>query len=101
MVKQLLDGKLGGRTGRPRLRWLDDVEADLSIKRWRIIAKDRTEWAGIIREAKALQGPQSQREEEVSPKMKVGLSNYQSVCLCPPLITLESLGRYDLNAWLA
>jgi hypothetical protein len=27
------------------------------IKRWRLIAKDRTEWAGIVREAKALQGP--------------------------------------------
>jgi hypothetical protein len=45
---------------------LDDVEADLrtmGIKRWRLIAKDRTEWAGIVREAKALQGPYSQREE--------------------------------------
>jgi hypothetical protein len=30
MVRKLFDGKLGGRwTGRPRLRWLDDVEADL------------------------------------------------------------------------
>jgi hypothetical protein len=62
MVKQLFDGKLGERrrTGRPRLRWLDDVEADLrtmGIKRCRLIAKDRTEWAGIIREKKALQGP--------------------------------------------
>jgi hypothetical protein len=104
MVKQLLDGKLGGRTGRPRLRWLDDVEADMTtmgIKRWRLIAKYRTEWAGIIREAKALQGPQSQREEEVS-KNESRLIKL-SVCLsvCPPLITLESLGRYDLNAWLA
>jgi hypothetical protein len=38
----------------------DDVEADLrttGIRRWRLIAKDRTEWAGIVREAKALQGP--------------------------------------------
>jgi hypothetical protein len=38
---------------------LDDVEADLrtmGIKRWRLIAKDGTEWAGIVREAKALQG---------------------------------------------
>jgi hypothetical protein len=56
---KLFDGKTGGRrTGRPRLRWLD-VEADLrtmGIKRWKLIAKDRTEWAGVIREAKALQG---------------------------------------------
>jgi hypothetical protein len=61
MVKKLFDGKPGGRrTGRPRLRWLDDVEADLrtvGIKRWRLIAKDKTEWAGIVRGAKALQGP--------------------------------------------
>jgi hypothetical protein len=28
------------------------------VKRWRLVAKDRTEWAGImVREAKALQGP--------------------------------------------
>jgi hypothetical protein len=58
VVKKLFDGKLGGRrTGRPRL---DDVEADLrtmGIKRWRLIAKDRMEWAGIIREAKVLQEP--------------------------------------------
>jgi hypothetical protein len=57
MVKKLFDRKPGGRSpGRPRLRLLDDVEADLQtmgIKRWRLIAKDRMEWA----EAKALQGP--------------------------------------------
>jgi hypothetical protein len=31
MVKKVFDGKPGGRRriGRPRLRWLDDVEADL------------------------------------------------------------------------
>jgi hypothetical protein len=30
MVRKLFDGKPGGgRTGRPRLRWLDVVEADL------------------------------------------------------------------------
>jgi hypothetical protein len=44
MIKQIFDGKAGGRrrTGRPRLRWLDGVEADLrkmGIKRWRLIAK--------------------------------------------------------------
>jgi hypothetical protein len=59
MVKRLSDGKPRGRrkVGRPRLRWLDDVEVDLrtmDIKRWRLITKDRTEWA--VMEAKALQG---------------------------------------------
>jgi hypothetical protein len=47
--------------GRTRLRWLDDVEADikaLSVKRWRIKAQDRKEWSEILREAKAkLKGP--------------------------------------------
>jgi hypothetical protein len=67
MVKQLFDGKLGGRrrTGRPRLRWLDDAEADLrtmGIKGWRFIAKDKTKWASIVREARALQGPRKARE---------------------------------------
>jgi hypothetical protein len=62
MVKKLFHGKPGGRvrTGRPRLRWLNDVDADLRtmcIKRWRLTAKDRMEWAGIVRDAKALQGP--------------------------------------------
>jgi hypothetical protein len=47
------------RTCRPRLRWLDDVEADLrtmGIKRWRLIAEDIMEWACIIKEAKDVQG---------------------------------------------
>jgi hypothetical protein len=42
--------------GRPRLRWLDDVEADikaLGVKRWRIKAQDRKEWSAILREANA------------------------------------------------
>jgi len=47
--------------GRGRLRWIDDVEDDLSnmgTKRWRINALDRIEWESIIKEAKAkLRGP--------------------------------------------
>ena len=62
-VKKIFEGKLEGRRcrGRPRLRWIDDVEDDLrklSVKRWRAKALDREEWASIIREAKAkLKGP--------------------------------------------
>jgi hypothetical protein len=40
--------------GRPRLRWLDNIEADikaLGVKRWRIKAQDRKEWSEILREA--------------------------------------------------
>ena len=62
-VKRIFEGKLEGRRGkgRPRLRWINDVEDDLrklGVKRWRTKALDREEWASIIREAKAkLKGP--------------------------------------------
>jgi hypothetical protein len=53
-----LKEKLEGRRdrGRHRLRWIDDVEDDLrklGIKRWRMKALHREEWASIIGEAKA------------------------------------------------
>jgi hypothetical protein len=63
IVKKLLDGKPGGgrKKGRPRLRWIDDVEMDLSnmcVKTWKSRALDRIEWASIMRKAKAkLKGP--------------------------------------------
>jgi hypothetical protein len=61
-VQKIFEGKLEGRrgTGRPRLRWLDDVDnlRKLGIKRWRMKALDRDEWASIIKEAKTkLKGP--------------------------------------------
>jgi hypothetical protein len=47
--------------GRPRLRWINDVEDDLrklGVKRWRTKALDRVECASIIREGKGkLKGP--------------------------------------------
>ena len=57
-VKKIFEGKLEGRRGRgrPRLRWMNDVEDDLrklGVKRWRTKALNREEWASIIREAKA------------------------------------------------
>jgi hypothetical protein len=30
-------------------------------------------------------------------RLKLGLSNHQSVCLCPPLITFKPLGRFSWN----
>jgi hypothetical protein len=59
----VFNAKPEGRRGvcRPRLRWLDDVEADikaLGVKRWSIKAQDRKERSAIVREAKAkLKGP--------------------------------------------
>jgi hypothetical protein len=57
-VKKIFDGKLEGRRGkgRPRLRWINDVEDELrklGVKRWRTKALDREEWASIVREANA------------------------------------------------
>jgi hypothetical protein len=61
MVKRVFEGHPGGRrkTGRPRRRWLDDIEEDLrlmKIKRWRKEATEREIWVKIIWEAKALHG---------------------------------------------
>jgi transcription termination factor 2 len=61
--KKIFEGKLEGRRsiGRPRLRWINDVEdhlRKLGVKRWRTKALERKEWASIIKEATAkLKGP--------------------------------------------
>ena len=42
--------------GKPKLKWIDDVEEDLrsmGVKRWRKRTLDRREWAAMVREAKA------------------------------------------------
>jgi hypothetical protein len=57
-VKKIFEGKLERRRGRgrPRLRWINDVEDDLrklGVKRWRTKTLNREEWASNIREPNA------------------------------------------------
>ncbi|PSN57778.1 hypothetical protein C0J52_07260 [Blattella germanica] len=57
--KKILFSQIEGRrpVGKPRDRWIDAVTRDantlLKTKRWKTIAKDRTKWRQMIKEAKA------------------------------------------------
>jgi hypothetical protein len=59
--RKFMEGRLftGRRKGRPRLRWIDDVVADLTvmeIKQWTEKTKDREQWSLVADEAKAYTG---------------------------------------------
>ena len=61
MPRRILNEKFyhSRRKGRPRLRWIDEVTANLqsmNIKDWKRKAKDQREWRRIVEEAKAHQG---------------------------------------------
>ena len=61
MPKRVLKGKLYAmrRTGRPRIRWLEDVITDLrrmGISGWMEKARNRGQWRRIDEEAKAHPG---------------------------------------------
>jgi hypothetical protein len=61
MPSRMMEGNLltGRKKGRPRLRWMDDVLADLSamrIQRWTEKAEDRQQWRLVVKEAKAHPG---------------------------------------------
>jgi hypothetical protein len=58
MPRKIMEGRLftGRRKGRPRLRWMDDVVADLrvmKIKQWMEKTKDREQWRLVDEEARA------------------------------------------------
>jgi len=60
-AKKMMEGRLfvRRRKGRPRLRWMDDVVADLKamrIKQWMETMQDREKWRRIVEEAKAHPG---------------------------------------------
>jgi hypothetical protein len=59
--KRVFEWKPKGRRvrGRPRKRWVEDIEEDiqtLGIKGWRKLSKERTEWRGITKKAKTHNG---------------------------------------------
>jgi len=61
MARKMMEGGLFivRRKGRPRLRWMDNVVADLrvmKIKQWMEKMKDREKWRLIVEEAKAHPG---------------------------------------------
>jgi hypothetical protein len=58
-VKKISDSKPEGskRRGKPRMRWLKDVEKDLwemKVKRWQQKVVDREEWASVVKDVTAL-----------------------------------------------
>jgi hypothetical protein len=61
MPRKMMEGrlKIGRRKGRPSLRWLDEVVADLKvmkIKQWMEKTKDREQWRLVVEEAEAHPG---------------------------------------------
>ena len=57
MAKMVLNAKIdsGRRRGRPRKRWVDDLQSDLrslEIRNWKDKARNRNEWKAVVREAK-------------------------------------------------
>ena len=60
MPRKMMEGRLFvGRRGRPHLRWIDDVVADLKvmkIKQWMEKMKNRQQWRLVLRWPRLTQG---------------------------------------------
>jgi hypothetical protein len=66
MPKNIMTTKMEGtwKKGRPRKRWIDEVEEDLKImgiRNWHAVSKDRQDWREIVLEAKVHNGLQCSR----------------------------------------
>jgi hypothetical protein len=57
-VKRMEDNAMPKRMlrGRPRMRWLDDVESKMEVKGWKIKMRDREQRRLVVEEAKAHPG---------------------------------------------
>jgi hypothetical protein len=69
MPKRTLKGRLDNRRrrGRPRMRWMDSVIADLAtmgIRGWRTNVSDRDAWRTVVNAAKTHQGLYSQLKKK-------------------------------------
>jgi hypothetical protein len=58
MPRKMMEGRLftGRREGRPHLRWMNDVVADLrvtKVKQWTEKTQDREQWRLAVEEAQA------------------------------------------------
>jgi hypothetical protein len=107
-VKKIFEEKLGERRGRgrPRLRWIDDVEDDLrsmGTKRWRIKALDRVEWASIIKEPKVklkVRSATGRRRRQLCVLQKIlDATNTEKESLrnlTTPSIRLDNTGKADM-----
>jgi hypothetical protein len=66
MPRRTMEGRLfiGRRKGIPRLRWMDDVVADLramKIRQWTEKAEDREQWRRLSRRPRLTQGCSARR----------------------------------------
>jgi hypothetical protein len=68
MPKRILKGRIYFKRskGRPRMRWLDDVERDLKkkVRGWKEKMRNREQWRLVVEEAKAHPGLYRRRRRE-------------------------------------
>ena len=69
--------------GKPRKGWLEDIENELKkmgIRGWRKIARDRSNWKLILREARDLHGTYRQWSRDRFVKGELEISSNKRSC---------------------